>query len=81
VPSGKYDAIETVALMPTVATENVVHLEWHFNEASNEIMPKMYRLEPGGKRTEMTQDPDGGYSDRSIDLQQAESGSALSLWE
>ena len=79
VPREKYDMLEVQVLMPTVAVEGAVDLDWTLNK-DGILEPTVYRLGAPGRRVPMEPDQDGGFSDDALELQMATSMAQLSLW-
>jgi hypothetical protein len=79
VPPGRYDWLDVQAVMPTVARKTSVGLEWKFDQESG-LVPTLYHVNGSGERTEMAKSENGEYLVGNIELQQARSMSALSLW-
>jgi hypothetical protein len=78
VPPNKYETVEVRAILPSVATQNTIDLEWELNEKYSP-RPKMYRLGRNGERTEIQ--PNKDYLDPKLELQQAESSVEIALSE
>jgi hypothetical protein len=83
IPQNRYDLLRLEATMHTVTKPGSVQMEWRLSHDS--MKNTMYRLGPGGKRTQVERDKDGKFADHElmeeVELQRVEPATELSLWE
>jgi hypothetical protein len=90
VPRNEYDLLKLRAMMPTVAKEHLVELEWRLHQDSkadqdSRMEGTMYQIFPGGDRKQIPKDEKTGKFlapelMKKVELQRAEPTAELSLW-
>lgn len=80
VPRHEYDRISAVTLMPSAEVDHRFELQWTVDEETDELVPAMYLIGAGGKRTPMKKEK-GQMFPTDKRLRSSASSSQLSLWE
>lgn len=91
VPRNEYDLLRLRAMIPTVAKEHVVDLEWRLSQDStpdqdSRLEGTMYQIIPGGERKQVPKDEKTGrFLDleltKKVELQRSEPTAELAMWQ